>query len=377
MGWPTDTVLRFLSHDWAGLAIAGSLLGIAILLLRHLRLPALLLSGVALVLAAGAISHMVAVRQFHERHPPPGRILEVQGMTIHLLAEGQGRPTIIMFGGGHAAGASLMHLHRALRSDHRSILIDRPATGWSGPARFPLSTALEADLMWAVLDKAGEKGPFVLAGHSFGGLLAANMARRRPASVHALVLLDPTPPDAIVYGPLLGDLSSLRREPFRRGLLALFGVDHDTLFPPDPVPPAYQRIDRIVAGHLGEAGTVMKAQADLPRSHMAAASIYRELSPVGMAEAGWDTALFDGELDGTPVYLVAPQTQVGIELLAEVQNAGQGEALRMQRFFAVVRERAMAMSNRSTRVVAPPETGHNFIYEDPGFTLEAIRAAAR
>ena len=77
------------------------------------------------------------------------------------------------------------------------------------------------------LDKAGEKGPFVFVGYSFGGLLAANIARRRPDLTAKLVLLDPTPLETIVFGPRLGALAAMRRTAMWSGLLRLFGLHID------------------------------------------------------------------------------------------------------------------------------------------------------
>lgn len=375
-----NAALGLLSRDWAGLVFAGLFLVIAIVIYRWRRSKwlALVPGVIALVLAIGSIVHIIAANRLYADHPAPGRFVEVEGMTLHVLAAGPAGagPTIVLFGGGHAQGVSMMHLQRGLRAKYRVVLIDRPGTGWSGPARFPLSTPLEARMMWAALAAAGEKGPFLLAGHSFGGLLAANMARTMPEKIHSLVLLDPTPPDAIVYGPRLGDLTTFRREPIWRGLLALFGVDYDDVFEKPPQPPEYQRVEAAYRKQLGSDYAIMERFGKLPRSLMASASIYRELSPVGMAETGWEIMTYDGELGDMPLYLMAPKTQVGIESLAEVKNGEQRAAARIAGFFAAVRERAMLGSRRATRVVAPPETGHNFIYEDPEFVLRALDAIA-
>lgn len=375
-----DAALGLLSRDWAGLVLAALVLAVAIILYwwRKNRWLALVPAVIAVAMAIGSVVHIVDANRLYARYPAPGKFVEVQGMRLHVLAAGDsaGGPTFVLFGGGHAPGASMMHLQRALVANHRVVLIDRPGTGWSGPAKFPLSTPLEATMMWEALAASGEKGPFLLAGHSFGGLLVANMARRAPEKVHSLVLLDPTPPDAIVYGPRLGDLATFRREPVWRGLFALFGVDYDAVYPKPPQPPEYKRVEEAYRKQLGVSNTILEEFGKLPRSLMASASIYNELDPVGMAEAGWDIMMFDGELGDMPLYLVAPKTQIGIESLAEVKNGSQREAARIAGFFAAVRERAMLSSRRSTRVVAPPETGHNFVYEDPAFVIKALNEIA-
>jgi hypothetical protein len=62
-----------------------------------------------------------------------------------------------------------------------------------------------------------------------------------------------------------------------------------------------------------------------------------------------------------------------IAALPEAQTAGAEQARRMFRFYAATRERYLATSTRSRRVVAPAGSGHNFVYEDPSFTIGVMR----
>lgn len=370
----------FLSNDWAGLVIAGGTAGLAALLFvltrrLWLALPVALL---AFAMAIGSAVHLSRVADMERTYPAPGKFVEVDGQKIHVLVEGPeaGRPTIVLFGGGHAPGTSMRFLHDALKSDYRSVLIDRPGMGWSGPARFPLSTAGEAQQMWAVLDKVGAEGPFLLAGHSFGGLLAANMARLRPEKVHSLVVMDATPPDVILYGPRLEELSAMASVPWWTGLLQLFGLDLEAMMGKRDLPPAYAELERRIARTMGKDNEIQKAYAKRPRAHMAAHSIFRELTPQGMAAVGYETGFFEGELGDMPLFLVAPQNSVGISDVSTFKNAEEREARRLQAFYAVARERYLDYSNNSTRIVAPENSSHNFLYEHPDFTIDVLRRIA-
>jgi pimeloyl-ACP methyl ester carboxylesterase len=366
-------MFQFLSHDAAGLAIAA-IVGVigGLFYWRRLRKLGTGIIVAALLLAAGSISHLLDAASFARANPAPGRFVEAAGMRVHILAEGNsaaGRPTIVWFGGAHSGGAAMSHLHRMIKGEFRSVLIDRPGSGWSGIASFPRTTATEADEMWQVLAAAGERGPFVLVGHSFGGLLAVNMARREPGRVAALVLLDATPPDVIVYGPDLG-AGQLSGQAFMAGVAQLFGIDLETLLSGQgPVNP----LEKIIAAQLGHQGDVMKAQSKLPRAQMAGASIYSELAPAGMAKDAWNMTVYDGELDGMPVYLVAPDT---LPPAAALPQASATERNRLLNLLKRGRERYMAVSDRSQRIVAPAGTGHNFIYESPQTVVDAVRMAA-
>jgi pimeloyl-ACP methyl ester carboxylesterase len=357
-----NLALSLLSHDAAGLLIAALVAGVGALLLWRLkpRWPAGLVFLCAAILTVGSIVHILDARRIIGRYPAPGKIVTVDGQRIHVLVEGPkaSGPTLVWFAGGHSGGGAISHLHDRLKGQYRSVLIDRPGTGWSGPAAFPRTTAREADEMWAALDRAGERGPFVLVGHSFGGLLVANMARRAPQKMHALVLLDATPPDTIVYGPRLGGAGDLASTSFKSGLLRLFGIG------PSPRPTRTK------------AEEAEAALDSLPRASMAAASIYGELSREGMARAGWTTDVYDGALGDMPVYLVAPPTVAGVEKVPEIVAAPPAERARMLIFFAKSRERYMGISSRSTRIYTPAGTTHSFPDEVPDVVVAAVKTAA-
>jgi pimeloyl-ACP methyl ester carboxylesterase len=285
---------------------------------------------------------------------------------------------VLWFAGGHASGLAIHHLHRAFCDETRSILIDRPGTGWSDTGPFPRSTAREAEEVVLALERAGERGPFVWAGHSFGGLLAANVARRRPDLVHTLVLLDPTPLETIVFGPRLGALKDMRRAAWLGGFAQLFGINlrerTDAKSRQNPAHAKVMDAAREVLGPEVEAARAVEANAG---ACFAQASIFSELTPEGVAECAWDTVVYDRDLGDMPVWLVAPQdsSDADIAALPEAQSADAADARRMFRFFAATRERYLATSTRSRRVIAPAGSGHNFVYEDPQFTIGVMREA--
>ncbi len=379
-----NALLAVLSRDAAGLLIAAlvSLLfwGMAQAVPTALRWPVATVGVVlGLVLALASIRHLWTLSRARRATPPPGRLVDLGGYCVHLLAEGSaptGRVPVVWFAGGHASGYAMHHLHRAFRGETRSILIDRPGTGWSDAGPFPRTTAREADEMVLALERAGEKGPFIWAGHSFGGLLAANIARRRPDLVHLLVLLDPTPLETIVFGPRLGALKEMRRTAWLGGFAQLFGVNllarHNARMAQVP---AYKQAMEATQAVLGpDVAAARKVEANAG-NFFAQASIYSELSPEGVAAVAWDTVVYDRDLGDLPVWLVGPKDDEDgdIALLPEAQTGGAENARRMFHFFAATRERYLATSTRARRIVAPKGAGHNFVYEMPDWTIAVMR----
>ena len=380
-----NAALALLSKDAAGLLIAAAVAALFWLVAQatHGALRSALI-GLGLLLGAGlalaSLRHLGTLSRARRAHPAPGRMIDLGGYRVHLLAEGESRdnrPPVIWFAGGHAAGHAIAHLHRAFRTETRSILIDRPGTGWSDIGPFPRTTAREAEEMISAIEKSGEHGPFVWAGHSFGGLLAANVARRRPDLVHTLVLLDPTPLETIVFGPRLSALGDMRRTAWLGGFAQLFGVNllrrHEAKMRLNPTYAKAIDATHAVLGAESAAARTVEANAG---NFFAQASIYRELSPEGVAACAWDTVVYDRDLGDLPLWLVAPRddNDNDIGVLPEAQAGSADNARRMFAFFAATRERYLAASTRSRRIVAPKGSGHNFVYEHPQWTIDVMRA---
>jgi pimeloyl-ACP methyl ester carboxylesterase len=81
------------------------------------------------------------------------------------------------------------------------VLYDRAGTGWSDRAGLPRTSAAVTGELRELLHAAGVPAPYLLAGHSLGGLYARHYATRFPGEVAALLLLDPAHEDYNAYMP--------------------------------------------------------------------------------------------------------------------------------------------------------------------------------
>ncbi|WP_192582754.1 alpha/beta fold hydrolase [Streptomyces triticiradicis] len=357
-----DAILRPLSRDWAGpvIALLPAAAGAWCVTRGTGRriLGGALWAG-ALALGLGSFRHLVHVARVRVRYPPPGRMVDVGGHRMHVLAEGDAgpRPTVVWMPGGHAGGYAMYQLHELARERMRSVLVDRPGAGWSDPGPFPRTTATEAVELLTALERAGEKGPYVFAGHSFGGLLMANAARRRPDLVAGLVLLDPTPPDAVAFGPALPGMRRAPRDQTVLALRHLFGL--------------HPLADKGEARTPEDPARVLAMIELRTRANCAAASILRELSPEGITRNGWQTAVHDGELGSLPLLLVAPRDLTGGDEIFDAVDDPE-ESARVRHFFLTVRERFLAASSRSRRVYTPEGTGHDFPDRVPDFVVRVV-----
>ncbi|VVE66837.1 hypothetical protein PAN31117_02405 [Pandoraea anapnoica] len=373
-----------LSRDWAGVPIAALILlaSLACCLAGAATVGAGLL-GIGLLLLAGALYHMVRIASIRAKFAPPGKLVDVGGYRLHVLAEGEVThlPAIVWMPGAHSGGLALHHLHQLFRGRTRSILIDRAGTGWSDVGPFPRSTALEAQEIVAALENAGERGPFVLAGHSFGGLLVANIARRRPDLVCGLVLLDATHFDFFNYGPACMRPTMMCVVGNLTGLLHLFGIHADLFALVGRWQPDVARLYALVRSRLTDAISMGFEPIEWRASAgFSSASALSELSVSGSARSGFDAHVHDGELDGLPVFVVTPsdpsEMRPGTAQAAQKLRSRMGvDEAGFERYLAImtaVRRRYLATSTRSEQIFAPAGNGHNFPYESPAFVEDVV-----
>jgi pimeloyl-ACP methyl ester carboxylesterase len=375
-----DGLLRCLSHEWSGLAIAATVVVVGLSILTAvtqswLAQISLCLAAVGALLGFGALRHWLHTARVDRRHPAPGQMINMGCWRMHILAEGEaeGRPTVVWIPGGHAGGLALHHLHLAMREETRSILFDRAGSGWSDAGPFPRSTVCEAEEAWRCLESAGERGPIILVGHSLGGLLAANMARRHREHVCALVLLDATPLDTITYGPALMGMANLRRQALFTGMLALFGIYLRTAERAAHSNPEIAEIQRVVHKALGPSASVLREIETNARAQFALASMYAEHSPARLTRTAWQTVVYDGDLGDLPVWVVAPGDSAETASLPPGIASDPNDLTRMHRFYRRNRERYLETSTQSHRVQVPAGCGHNFPYEVPEFVIDLVR----
>jgi pimeloyl-ACP methyl ester carboxylesterase len=129
-------------------------------------------------------------------YPMPGQLIDVGGHRLHLSCTGAGTPTVVLEPGAGGTSSILGWITPAVARDTRVCVYDRAGRGWSEPADTAQDGAQIATDLHTLLQRGHVPGPYVLAGHSFGGLYALTFAARYPDEVAGMVLVDSTAPAA-------------------------------------------------------------------------------------------------------------------------------------------------------------------------------------
>jgi pimeloyl-ACP methyl ester carboxylesterase len=159
---------------------------------RWLLYPVFALMAVA---AIGGGYETVA-EALDEDPPMPGQLIDVGGHSLHLRCSGSGSPTVVLEPGAGLMSSVLGWITPAVAQETRVCVYDRAGHGWSELADSPQDGAQIATDLHTLLERGDVPGPYVLAGHSFGGLYALTFAARYRDEVAGLVLVDTTAPAA-------------------------------------------------------------------------------------------------------------------------------------------------------------------------------------
>ena len=118
--------------------------------------------------------------------------VDVGGHSLNLLIGGQGSPAVVFEGGFGAGIASWSTVQKEVAAFARTVSYDRAGLGQSELGPQPRSAKRIATELHTALEKAGVKPPYVLVGHSFGGIYVRVFAEMYPKEVAGMVLLDPS-----------------------------------------------------------------------------------------------------------------------------------------------------------------------------------------
>lgn len=201
-------------------------------------------ASVVAALAGAALFNAAKTRRAETETPPAGKFIEVEGLRLHYVDQGEGSSTVVLLHGNavmlqdYVASGVLDLASR----EHRVLAFDRPGFGYSERPRTTVWTPREQALLIlrALEELSVEKA--VVVGHSWGTMVAIAMALENPGAIEGLLLLSgyyygtvrpDVVPASIPSVPLFGDLVAHTVSPLAGRLIAPAAIKAS--FAPAPI----------------------------------------------------------------------------------------------------------------------------------------------
>jgi pimeloyl-ACP methyl ester carboxylesterase len=331
-------------------------------LLGWIRRCVLILIALMILLAlVGVAYQFLGNLRDPRRFPQRGRSVQAGELRLNIECSGYGGPTVILDSGMGVPGIGWAMVQPEVAKFARVCSYDRAGYGWSEAGPKPRTSLQIAKELRALLDASGEKGPFVMVGHSFGGYNVRVFTSMYPNDVVGVVLVD-----------------------------AEHGDEEkriDELLPARVKDQQNQRdqrdamLDRILSPlrtHLGinrvETTFGWDRHASLPKE-LREELLYldRRSEEAGMAEnaadsTSWDQVRAAGNLGDRPlIVLTAGRPYDPDPLLSKEESDKQDEM-----WINVLQAEEARLSTRGKQIIVP-ESGHMIPYERPASVVSAIR----
>lgn len=169
--------------------------------------------------ATGAIYQAIGSARDRRRLLPPGRMVSIGSHRLHVLSAGTGVPTVVFEAALGASSISWALVQPEIAELTGTCAYDRAGMGFSELGPEPRTAQRIVDEMHALLEAAAVPKPYLLVGHSYGGMTCQLFAAQYPSEVAGLLLLDPADPNA-----WLRPTQEQRRKLWAGALLARRGV---------------------------------------------------------------------------------------------------------------------------------------------------------
>src|SRR5918998_1005486 len=161
-----------------------------------------LVAGFLALAVIGAIYQAVATQIDQRTYSPPGEIVDGGTHSLHINCNGRGSPTVILEAANLGMSAHWVRVQQQLSKTTRVCAYDRSGMGWSEPGPEPRDARqISSELHTLLEGAAGTEGPYVLVGHSYGGLYARMYAARYSEKIVGVVLVDSSHPEQFTRSP--------------------------------------------------------------------------------------------------------------------------------------------------------------------------------
>ncbi|MCU6791346.1 alpha/beta hydrolase [Paenibacillus sp. WQ 127069] len=319
-------------------------------IIKWKRILLIFVSAIIFIIGSGFIYEWISSKQAEANFPPQGKLVDVGGYRLHIHKIGTGSPTIILEAGSGETSLSWRDIPDQLAKSATVVSYDRAGYAWSEKANRERTGANIVSELHSALKKEGIDGPYILVGHSLGGMYTRLFAQAYRDEVTGLVLVDARP------------------ENDERDTRAIYEQEKFAGNPPATVLKLLKMSGslRLFQDVLLE-GLVAKEDRDSFINVMAKPSFFEAKEEEGKLANSTEDAIRGQNLDTLPVRIIArgvPQdyAKAGVsedngKRLEEIWQAGQRELLKI---------------STSSQLIVAKKSGHMVIHDEPSLVVETI-----
>jgi pimeloyl-ACP methyl ester carboxylesterase len=310
----------------------------------------------------GILAGQIQQVRLQRAHPATGELIDVGGHRLHVIRSGDG-PTVVFENGPGGMALDWTLAQNELAGGVTTVAYDaydRAGMGWSEVGPRPRDVTTIVDELHTALAASGSPAPYVLVGHSYGGLIIRAYAYTYPDEAAGLVLVDAAHEDQFDIYPAayaakadnlataMGRLRGVYRAVTGSGIPALFAGSF-----PDPV------ADRLPT----ETATARRAATLMDSSHATTATD----EMVALADSLNHVRRIRVPLSGLPVVVIRHGRTMGQEagVPAGLEDEVEAAWRRMQDDLATI--------STDSRLVVADGSGHDIHLERPELVTDAIR----
>jgi pimeloyl-ACP methyl ester carboxylesterase len=313
-------------------------------------------------------------QQKDKKHPysPPGRLLDVGGFRLHLNCTGNSGPAVVLIAGGGDFSFDWGLVQPGVSRFTRVCSYDRAGLAWSDPGPTPRTMRQEAYELHTLLKAARVGAPYVLVGHSVGGLIARVYAEQYAHEVAGMVLVDATHEDTTLM--YQGKLVRVRE-----GAKGVSVPPVQTMRSSPPKPPAAEDIKQFEFNQKMFGAPKTEPPFDkLPASTQALRRWFRSQPP--RAAGGPDfwaeelqamymaRATNPRQLDDKPLVVLLAKPEVGSPPgIAADEWKRVNEEKRQQKI-------GLTNLSRNSKLIVAKRSGHHIQLDEPQVVTDAIRS---
>ena len=154
------------------------------------RIALFLMAAIIILLISGTIYQNQTMASDLENYPPPGEMINVGDFEMHLYCEGESSPTVVFESGLGDSSLSWWTIRETIAQETRTCVYDRASMGWSDFTNTVPDRNYVVNNLHSLLENSGEEAPYILVGHSAGGVYVREYAQQFPEDIAGLVFVD-------------------------------------------------------------------------------------------------------------------------------------------------------------------------------------------